>query len=156
MIAKVKVSTDRVHILTEECSMNVSQLISSLNLEGRWHMIFESVLTWDNNCTKADKQLRGLDRALVQTNGSSSGELYGMMHGRSRVDVWCELAEGFSFMPLDLLQNGCNLALDTLMHSLLPIFMKQLSEDYQKWATDKAYRDERATWNIDRFKQKSK
>jgi len=131
--------------------MNVSEMVSSLDLQGKWFMIFESFLTWDNDCLRSDQKLRGLDRAVVNSNGAS----YGVMHGRSRVDVWCEMAPGFTFMPRDVLENACNLAVNTLMQSLLPVFMKQLSEDYKKWATKKEYRDERATWNLERFKHKA-
>jgi len=151
VVAKVTVSPNRVHILTTECSMDASEMVTSLELEGKWFMIFESFLTWENDCAKSDRKLRGLDRANVQSNGVP----YGVMHGRSRVDVWCEMAPGFTFMPRDVLQNACNLAVNTLMQSLLPVFMKQLSADYKKWATNKEYRQERATWNIDRFKQKT-
>lgn len=153
VVARVKVTDDHVHIITEECSMNVSEMISTLKLDGQWFMIFESTLTWDNDCSEADRDLRGFQRALIGGNGSGNGQIYGTMHGKSRVDVWCELAPGFTFMPREVLQNACNLGMNTLMQGLLPIFMTQLAADYEKWATDKAYREERATWNVDRFNQ---
>ena len=134
--------------------MLASDMIQTLNLDGLWYMIFESTLTWDNEIGNGNEPLRGFERT-VQSNGNSVGKPLGVMHGKSRVDVWCELAPGFTFMPRDVLQNACNLALDTLMQGLLPIFMKQLSDDYQKWATDKDYREERRDWNLERFKQKT-
>ena len=133
--------------------MNVSKMLETLKLDEQWYMIFESTLTWDNACS-ADQQPRGFQRILSEADGTSADKTYGMMHGKSRVDVWCELAPGFTFMPRDVLQNACNLAMDTLMQSLLPIFMTQLSKDYKKWATSTDYREERKTWGAERFKQK--
>ena len=134
--------------------MDVSKMLETLKLENQWYMVFESTLTWDNNCSTANQQPRGFQRIVTGSNETSADKTYGMMHGKSRVDVWCELAPGFTFMPRDILENACNLAMNTLMQSLLPIFMTQLSEDYKKWATNKDYREERKTWNIERFKQK--
>jgi len=149
VVAEVKVSEDRVHILTKECSMTASELISGLQLDRKWYMVFESTLTWTDNIGDSDKEMRGLSRLGVE-----QGSNYGLMIGRSRVDVWCEVAQGLLFMPRDVLQNACNLAMHTLMQSLLPIFMNQLSADYDKWATNKEYREERTSWNMDRFKHK--
>lgn len=152
VIAEVQVSNEHVHIVTKNCFMNVSELISSLNLDEKWYMFFQAWLTWEDDSSESDKQLRGLDR--VSLISSDSRKRYGVMHGKSRVDVWCESAPGMDFIPKEVLQNACNLAMDTLMRSLLPVFMSQLSTDYRKWATNQSYREERATWNLDRFKQK--
>eukprot|EP00210_Caulerpa_lentillifera_P000266 g259.t1 len=149
VVAKVSQSDKSVHIKTLEAEMNVSELIASLDLDQRWFMIFESTLTWDNDTGESDKQLRGLQRALVNGNGAPLRS--GMIHGVSKVDVWSEMAPEFDFMNKQLLQNACNLALNTLMQSLLPIFMTQLSEDFTKWATDEDYRKERETWDLTRF-----
>lgn len=149
VVAKVSQTANSVHIKTKEAEMDVSELIASLDLDRRWFMIFESTLTWENSTEESDKSLRGLQRALVNGNGASLRS--GMIHGTSRVDVWCEMAPEFDFMNKQLLQNACNLALNTLMQSLLPIFMTQLSEDFAKWASDDDYRKERETWDLTRF-----
>jgi hypothetical protein len=50
----------------------------------------------------------------------------------------------FHLMPRDALEATCSAALTGLVKSLLPVFMRQLAADYQRWAGDAAYRAARA------------
>jgi hypothetical protein len=43
-----------------------------------------------------------------------------------------------------MMESTCNAVMRGLVSSLLPLFMRQLAADYGKWATDEAYRAERA------------
>ena len=68
----------------------------------------------------------------------------GEIRAKSKVDVWSEVIPPFNLMPRDVLIATCNTVMRGLMNSLLPMFVRQLGEDYQKWATDKVYREQRA------------
>lgn len=50
----------------------------------------------------------------------------------------------FQLLPREVLVGTCNGVLRGLVSSLLPLFMRQLSADYERWAQDPAYRAERA------------
>eukprot|EP00210_Caulerpa_lentillifera_P004089 g3901.t1 len=150
VIAQVLQLENKVHIKTQKAEVDVSDLLGSLNLDQRWFMIFDAVLTWDNSFEESENMLRGFQRSLLKNNGTPGRS--GMIHGYARVDVWCELGQQFAFMNNELLQNACNLALSTLMGSLMPIFMTKLAEDYTKWASDESYRKEREMWDLKRAK----
>lgn len=143
--AKVVQTGNRVQIRTQKAEMDVSKLIASFNLDQRWFMVFEATLTWENDAGESEETLRGFGR--MSGNGSESWGRSGMIHGRSRVDVWCEIAPEFSILR-ELLQNACNLALAALMRTLMPVFMTKLAEDYTKWASDENYRKEREMWEL--------
>jgi len=102
-------------------------------------------LTWEKDAGDSDEAMRGFRR--MSGNGDGSLRRSGMIHGRSRVDVWCEIAPEFSLLR-QLLQNACNLALAALMRTLMPVFMTRLAEDYTKWASDEKYRKEREMWEL--------
>lgn len=44
-----------------------------------------------------------------------------------------------------LRQASCNVVMNGLVSSLLPLFIRKLGDDYQRWATDAKYRADRAT-----------
>jgi hypothetical protein len=53
----------------------------------------------------------------------------------------CKLAANIPPMSQ---QASCNAVLSGLVGSLLPFFVRKLSEDYKKWAVDPVYRRKRA------------
>lgn len=65
-------------------------------------------------------------------------------HTASQLDVWCEVVPPFNLMPRELLQSSCNTVLSATSSMLLPLFLRRLAADYQRWATDPQYRETRA------------
>lgn len=63
-------------------------------------------------------------------------------------DVWCEVIPPFNLMPRQLLEGTCNAVLAGVVNSLLPLFMRRLAADYEKWVDDEGYRRERASRRI--------
>ncbi len=50
----------------------------------------------------------------------------------------------FHLMPREVLEGSCNAVLRALVNSLLPLFLRQLADDYGKWASTDSYRALRA------------
>lgn len=118
----------RVNLKTETCEINGSKELKDLHLDGRFYMVFEAELQWENG---------------TPANGGR-----GKMIANSSIDVWCEVEPPFNLMPKEILESTCNVAMDGLMKTLLPIFMSNLSNDYRQWGTSESYRIERTqtTW----------
>ncbi|GFR48847.1 hypothetical protein Agub_g10801, partial [Astrephomene gubernaculifera] len=62
----------------------------------------------------------------------------------SQLEVWSEVVSPFHLLPREVLAATCNGVLRGLVASLLPLFVRMLAQDYEKWAQDPAYRAERA------------
>ena len=42
----------------------------------------------------------------------------------------------FHLLPKPALEGACNAVMRTLVDGLLPVFVRQLAADYEKWATE--------------------
>lgn len=119
----------RVHLTTEKCEVYGSDMLQALNLDGKYSMNFDAVLTWES---------------ALRNGMQQSGNAKGKITGDARFDVWCEVQPPFHLMPKPVLEAACNVPMDALMKLLLPVFMSTLKSDYQKWATSEDYRAQRA------------
>lgn len=139
-LATVKVTQfenpPRVNLKTEYCEINGSDELRNLHLDGKFFMLFEANLQWENGIVG------------TTTNGSRSQAAMGKMIAASSIDVYAEVQPPFNLMPKEILESTCNIAMDGLMSTLLPLFMSNLSNDYREWATSETYRTKRAqpTW----------
>lgn len=68
----------------------------------------------------------------------------GQLQASAQVDVWCEVVQPFHLLPRAALESSCNVVMRGLVNSLLPLFVKQLAADYQRWGNDEAYRASRS------------
>ncbi|GAB4821541.1 hypothetical protein N2152v2_008587 [Parachlorella kessleri] len=68
----------------------------------------------------------------------------GQIDGDLTVEVWSEVVAPFDLLPRPFLEASCNAVVGGLVGALLPLFMRRLGEDYEKWATDAAYRETRS------------
>lgn len=68
----------------------------------------------------------------------------GEIRGSAKLDVWSEVIPPFTLMPRPALEASCNVVMSGLVNSLLPLFLRRLAADYDKWANSEAYRTERA------------
>mmetsp|Transcript_26931 Transcript_26931/g.47654 ORF Transcript_26931/g.47654 Transcript_26931/m.47654 type:complete len:101 (+) Transcript_26931:244-546(+) len=72
------------------------------------------------------------------TNGESADvEILGS------VQVWCEKIPPFTLVPTTVLQKASSVVLGAAVKTIQRIFINQLMQDYEKWATDPEYREER-------------
>lgn len=122
-------SPPRVHLMTETCEIYGSDVLHDLNLDGRFCMNFDAKLTWKSSTTKE------------LPNGTGRGRIM----ADARIDVWSETEPPFNLMPKEFLEVSGNVPMDGLMRALLPLFLSNLQNDYQKWATNETYRAKRAT-----------
>lgn len=163
-----------VLLKAENARIRGSELIENLKLDQRFVLQFQTELTWstDTSGGSGSSLSSGNDSSLggsldgfgsssnsyavpvVSSAASSSAAVVpagklkpvgkGVINGTARLDVWSEVVQPFNIMPRQALQGTCNLVLRGLVGSLLPLFVRKLSEDYMKWAQDPAYRAERA------------
>ncbi|MEW5307847.1 MAG: hypothetical protein WDW38_011122 [Sanguina aurantia] len=122
-----------VLLKAENCRIRGSELITSMRLDEKFVLKFQTQLTWATN-TEHPRD-RGLDAPPPGTGSISAA---------SKLDVWSEVVRPFNSMPRGALQASCNLVMRTLVGSLLPLFVHKLAEDYGRWAVDAEYRRVRA------------
>lgn len=104
-----------------------SPLIESVGLARRFNLEFCTLLSW-----------------APATNESTNGaNLNGTLKGTTTLDVYTEVIGPFRYMPRQVLETGGNAVMQSLNNVLLPLFMRRLSDDYERWASDPNYRLER-------------
>lgn len=118
----------KVQLITETCEIYGSDVLHNLNLDGRFCMSFVATLSWKSSTSKA------------LPNGNGRGRII----ADARIDVWSETEPPFNLMPKEFLEASGNVPMDGLMKALLPLFLANLQNDYQKWATNETYRAQRA------------
>jgi hypothetical protein len=59
-----------------------------------------------------------------------------------------QVVSPFNLLPRSLLVATCNGVVRTVMNTMLNIFVAKLTQDYQLWSSDAAYRAERAVPTI--------
>lgn len=111
----------RVQLTAVACTITGSDLIERMNLNRRFVMSMETQLTLKEGLTGTSADLK------------AGGQL----------DVWCEVIPPFNLLPRSLLASTCNAVMRTVMKTMLSMFITRLAADYQRWATDEGYREER-------------
>ncbi|KAK9822984.1 hypothetical protein WJX81_000572 [Elliptochloris bilobata] len=71
--------------------------------------------------------------------GGDTPDIGGKIHAVSEVTVWSEVVPPFNLMPREALQAAGNTVLAGVMRTLLPLFLRRLADDYEKWASDNGY-----------------
>ncbi|KAJ9529920.1 hypothetical protein QJQ45_022332 [Haematococcus lacustris] len=127
----------RVVLQAEHCRMKGSEQVERLQLNSRFCMRFVTQLTWSS----------GLQQEAQGQDGASAGPS-GQIQGNSQLDVWCEVVPPFHHMPRSALVAACNTVLRALVGTLLPLFMRQLADDYVRWSNDPEYRAARAARSL--------
>eukprot|EP00195_Chlamydomonas_chlamydogama_P016167 CAMPEP_0202894648 /NCGR_PEP_ID=MMETSP1392-20130828/4006_1 /ASSEMBLY_ACC=CAM_ASM_000868 /TAXON_ID=225041 /ORGANISM="Chlamydomonas chlamydogama, Strain SAG 11-48b" /LENGTH=274 /DNA_ID=CAMNT_0049579399 /DNA_START=174 /DNA_END=998 /DNA_ORIENTATION=+ len=129
----------RVVLQAENCRIRGSDLIENMRLDQKFCLRFTTELTW-----RSSKALPG---DSVSSMSSYEGDMMGQgeIVGNAQLDVWSEVIPPFNLMPRELLQSSCNVVMRGLVSTLLPLFVRKLGEDYEKWAVDPAYRAQRST-----------
>ena len=110
----------KIVLQAERCRIKGSDLVENMQLDSRFALRFVTELTW-----QSDGQVGYIDAKL---NSS----------------VWCEVIPPFNLMPREILVSSCNVVMNALVGSLLPMFCSRLAKDYDKWATNAQYRMTRA------------
>ncbi|KAG2453854.1 hypothetical protein HYH02_002061 [Chlamydomonas schloesseri] len=121
----------RVVLQADNCRISGSDLVENLALDQRFAMRFVTELTWSTSGGG-----EGAGAAAVAPTGE--------IRAASKLDVWSEVVPPFHLLPREVLVGSCNGVLHGLVGSLLPLFVRMLAADYQRWAADPAYRAERA------------
>ena len=116
-----------VELRAESCALRGSPFLADL----RFTLDFTTVLTWQSQ--KSNRE-----------GGGGAPAAQGAIHGDLAVDVAAEVVAPFSALPRGALEAGCNAALRALTSRLLPVFIRRLAADYERWAADPAYRRQRA------------
>lgn len=121
-----------------QCQLNGSDLVTNMNLNNRFEMRFRTVLTWDSPST-------GTPPASALQPQQQRAPVRGTIFADLDLDVWCEVIPPFNLLPREsVLEPTVNAVLGTLVNGLLPVFVRKLGADYERWAADPAYRQRRA------------
>lgn len=113
---------DVVTIRSEKCILGGSPMVDSLNAHYNFNVMTQ--FTWT-------------DQPTVKTIMSTS-----------KILVYVDPPFIFKPFPKSLLESTGNLVMQVALNGIEKMFIKSLSEDYQKWATNRAYREERAALSM--------
>lgn len=135
-----------------ECRLKGSDLLQRLGLDKRFVLGFHTVLTWQPNTAAAAAPDAGpaTTAGAASSNGNGGGGVVvaggsaGEISAEAEVQVWSEVVGPFKIIPRALLEATGNTVLNALMKTLLPVFLRKLGDDYQKWSTSPEYRTRRA------------
>ncbi|KXZ55593.1 hypothetical protein GPECTOR_2g1143 [Gonium pectorale] len=140
-------SSPRVVLQAENCRISGSEAVESLRLDQRFALRFTTELTWSTGPADATPAAGSGAAAAAAGQGPASvaeAAQAGEIRASSQLDVWSEVVPPFHLLPREVLVGSCNGVLRGLVGSLLPVFVRMLAQDYQRWAVDPAYREERA------------
>ncbi len=154
----VRTESNRVVLEADNCRIRGCEAVERLKLDERFCMRFVTKLTWRvdapaaaaGSSSQPEQATRSVSSSslagMFSRGGSSQVALLpeGEILGDAKLDVWSETLPPFNLMPRSMMESTCNAVMRGLVSSLLPLFMRQLAADYGKWATDEAYRAERA------------
>lgn len=131
-------SGPRVLLRAENCRITGSDAVESLRLDQRFAMRFVTELTWRSTApTTSNGNGNGNGHAGSGSGGAvqqQQQQAQGEIRADSRLDVWSEVVQPFHLLPREVLVATCNGVLRGLMGSLLPLFVRMLAQDYQRWA----------------------
>lgn len=136
--------TSKVIIEAVSCQLKGSELIQSMGLDRRFVLNFTTELTWDS---PASRTTGGASRGPAPA--SQQALHHGTIFAQLQLDVWCEVIPPFSLLPRDVLEGTGNAVLSGLVSALLPVFVRKLGSDYERWASEPAYRARRAAHPAD-------
>ncbi|GLC40675.1 hypothetical protein PLESTB_000033900 [Pleodorina starrii] len=148
----------RVVLQAENCRISGSEAVEKLRIDQRFAMKFVTELTWSATPVAAVPPAAaaaggggGAAAAAAGPGGAAAGSgsgsgslMNGEIRASSQLDVWSEVVQPFHLLPREVLVGTCNGVLKGLVSSLLPLFVRLLAQDYQRWAKDPEYRAERA------------
>ena len=107
-----------VRLRALDCRLNGSPLVQKMELDSKFAIRVETTITWED----------GPDAAIRAVTD---------------MDVWCEVVRPFHLVPKRVLEGTCNAVLRPVLRASLNQFIAQLGEDFERWAEDPAYREER-------------
>lgn len=109
-------------------------------------MRFTTNLTWDSPALAAATSTTTSTTTPValqpqQQRAPTRGTIFADLD----LNVWCEVIPPFNLLPREgVLEPTVNAVLGTLVNGLLPVFVRKLGADYERWAQDEGYRARRA------------
>lgn len=115
-------SDDTVTITSEKCILSGSKIVDSLNAHYKFNVMTQ--FKWSD--TKQEKKILS----------------------NSKILVFIDPPMIFKPVPKRLLESTGNLVMQAALNFIEKEFIKSLSDDYEKWATDINYREKRAALSI--------
>lgn len=113
---------NKVTISSQKCILGGSPIVDSLNAHYKFNVVTQ--FTWAD--LKSGK-------AIISN---------------SKILVYVDPPLIFKAFPKSVLENTGNFVMQGALNWVERMFIKSLAEDYEKWATDKAYRERRAALSI--------
>ncbi|KAL4430382.1 hypothetical protein ABPG77_002188 [Micractinium sp. CCAP 211/92] len=138
----------------QECRLKGSELLQRLGLDKRFVLHFRTAVSWQPRPSAGSRGHYGggsraaaavAAAAAAPTPLSNGGSVrQGQISAEAEVVVWTEVVGPFQAIPRPMLQATGNAVLEALTRALLPVFMRKLADDYQRWASSPQYRARRA------------
>jgi Protein of unknown function (DUF1997) len=119
-------ANNMVTITSQKCILGGSPIVDSLNSHYKFNVITQ--FTW------ADMKF---DKSIISN---------------SKILVYVDPPLIFKAFPKSLLESTGNFVMQVALNGVERMFIKALSEDYEKWATNKSYRDMRAALSASSLK----
>jgi hypothetical protein len=143
--ARVQVEPDRVVIQSISCTISGSPLVEKLKLNERYEFDVRVILTWEQN-ERAHDDI-DYDDDIEEINNDADAQeptiLQDAIRALAEIEVDVYPPSRFKVIPRRLLARAGNMAVSYVLGLLLDNFLEGLGEDYERWAMDHAYREER-------------
>ena len=131
--ATVQPREDRVEIRSQSCTLRGSPYIEKVQLNDRFDICVNTTLTWEDSLSRiGDHEEDG-----PAANCSITAE--------TRIHVDIDVPRPFSSVPKAISQRTGNAALTLSLKLVQATFVRNLAQDYAKWATEADYRNYRAS-----------
>lgn len=126
---EVRITATGVRMRSTAARLRGSDFVARSGLNESVDLAWRTVLTWGG----------GGDGG----NGGGGGG-GGHIRVRTSVAVWAEVLPPFHLVPRAVLTAACAAVLRRAVPALLDAFARSLADDYRRWASEPAYRRQRA------------
>ena len=138
--ATVQPREDRVEIRSQSCTLRGSPYIEKVQLNERFDICVNTTLTWEDSLSRIGATPGDGPRDLEDGPSANCS-----ITAETRIHVDIDVPRPFSSVPKAISQRTGNAALALSLKLVQATFVRNLAQDYAKWATEADYRNYRAS-----------
>ena len=127
VFARVRTEPERVVIFSDECHLSGSPLVEKLRINERFNFSVATCFTWDSGSQRT---------SLVSVDATGRPSIF----SSTTIEVDVDPPGPFALVPRWILEKVGNSVMALALSRLQTPFVANLAVDYERWATDEAYR----------------
>ena len=146
VVATVQSEAQCVRISSDSCTLSGSPLIEALKLNERFEFRVRTLLTWEVPPAAATTSTSATAATTSGLRRRRPTPVPPRMRADTTIEVDVATPPLFAWIPRPVLEGIATGATTLVLDSLQRSFLRNLAKDYERWATDRGYREERAKW----------